>query len=106
MQPNRRSVQASLSRYKKLELCPACGKVFSNTTAGDAHRVGDHGVKEGPMRRRCLTTEEMRAKVYENGARKGESWYKTALIAMKPKSGPKTRARHPLTGGAHRGLTD
>jgi hypothetical protein len=25
------------------------------------HRVGDHGVKEGPNRRRCLTVEEMLA---------------------------------------------
>ncbi|QPB11840.1 hypothetical protein [Cutibacterium phage PAVL34] len=26
------------------------------------HRTGDHGVKEGPSRRRCLTVDEMEAK--------------------------------------------
>ncbi|AKO60228.2 hypothetical protein MRAK_42 [Propionibacterium phage MrAK] len=26
------------------------------------HRTGDHGVKEGPDRRRCLTVDEMEAK--------------------------------------------
>lgn len=43
----------------KLEHCPACHKTFTCTAAGDMHRVGGHGVTDGPDRRRCLTPEEM-----------------------------------------------
>lgn len=43
----------------KLEHCPMCHLTFTCTTAGDRHRVGSHGVTEGPNRRRCLTPEEM-----------------------------------------------
>jgi hypothetical protein len=46
---------------RKAEHCPACHATFSGTTTGDRHRVGAHGVTEGPERRRCLTVEEMRA---------------------------------------------
>jgi hypothetical protein len=49
------------------EYCRSCGKLFANTLAGDMHRTGDHGVKEGPRRRRCLTTEEMLAKLTKKG---------------------------------------
>ncbi|WP_158564066.1 hypothetical protein [Jiangella anatolica] len=65
----------------KTELCSVLGclKLFSNTRAGDAHRVGEHGVTEGPDRRRCLTTEEMLAKSIEKGSRKGEPFYRTRI---------------------------
>lgn len=35
-----------------------CHMTFSTTAVGDAHRVGEHGVHEGPTRRRCLTPDE------------------------------------------------
>lgn len=43
----------------KPEHCPVCHETFTSTTAGDMHRVGKHGVKDGPNRRRCLTPLEM-----------------------------------------------
>ena len=39
-----------------------CHETFNGTHVGDMHRTGDHGVKEGPNRRRCLTVDEMEAK--------------------------------------------
>jgi hypothetical protein len=57
-----------------IEHCAACHQTFSGTEAGDKHRVGDHGVTEGPNRRRCLTVEEMHAKVTGNG----DPWYEVA----------------------------
>ena len=42
----------------KIEHCTVCHQTFSTTAVGDAHRIGEHGVKEGPDRRRCLTAEE------------------------------------------------
>lgn len=47
---------------RKLEHCPVCHKTFTGTTAGDMHRVGRHGVTDGPGRRRCLTPAEMLGK--------------------------------------------
>ena len=44
------------------EHCTICHETFNGTYAGDMHRVGDHGVKTGPNRRRCLTVDEMEAK--------------------------------------------
>lgn len=44
------------------EHCTVCHETFAGTVAGDMHRVGDHGVKTGPNRRRCLTVDEMEAK--------------------------------------------
>jgi hypothetical protein len=46
----------------KPEHCTACHQTFGGTTAGDLHRVGQHGVTEGPDRRRCLNAQEMLAK--------------------------------------------
>lgn len=43
----------------KLEHCSVCHETFTCTAAGDMHRVGRHGVTDGPDRRRCLTSEEM-----------------------------------------------
>lgn len=43
----------------KIEHCTVCHKSFSSTAPGDMHRTGEHGVTEGPNRRRCRTTEEM-----------------------------------------------
>lgn len=40
--------------------CVSCHQSFNSTTAGDMHRVGDHGTRQGPNRRRCLTPDEMR----------------------------------------------
>ena len=42
--------------------CVSCHQSFNSTTAGDTHRVGDHGTRQGPNRRRCLTPDEMRHK--------------------------------------------
>lgn len=44
------------------EHCTVCHETFNGTHVGDMHRVGDHGVKTGPNRRRCLTVDEMEAK--------------------------------------------
>lgn len=44
------------------EHCTVCHETFNGTHVGDMHRTGDHGVKEGPNRRRCLTVDEMEAK--------------------------------------------
>ena len=44
------------------EHCTICHETFNGTHVGDMHRTGDHGVKEGPSRRRCLTVDEMEAK--------------------------------------------
>ena len=47
---------------RRAEHCPVCHETFAGTTAGDMHRVGRHGVDEGPDRRRCLTPAEIEAK--------------------------------------------
>lgn len=47
---------------RKSEHCPVCHETFTGTRAGDTHRVGRHGVSDGPDRRRCLTPAEMEAK--------------------------------------------
>lgn len=49
----------------RAEHCESCGEVFSGSTAGDMHRVGDHAVSTGPTRRRCLTRLEMLEKGME-----------------------------------------
>ncbi len=46
---------------RKIEHCTVCHQTFSTTAVGDAHRVGSHGVKTGPDRRRCLTADEFAA---------------------------------------------
>jgi hypothetical protein len=43
----------------RAEHCPACHETFSGTKTGDAHRVGEHGVTEGPGRRQCLPPSEV-----------------------------------------------
>jgi hypothetical protein len=43
----------------RMEHCKKCHQTFSATESGDSHRIGEHGVKEGPDRRRCRTPEEM-----------------------------------------------
>lgn len=43
----------------KLEHCTYCHETFTCTAAGDRHRVGRHGVTDGPERRRCRTPGEM-----------------------------------------------
>ncbi|WP_425503467.1 hypothetical protein [Jiangella mangrovi] len=48
----------------RAEHCPACCQTFSGTSAGDAHRRGEHGVTEGPDRRRCLSPGEVRVNGY------------------------------------------
>ena len=57
------------------------------------HRVGQHGVKEGPDRRRCLTIDEMEAK----GMRLGKLGYWTQgrdLSYLKDKTPSHTRNAH------------
>lgn len=46
----------------KTEHCAEFHETFTRTKAGDMHRVGKHGVAEGPDRRRCLSPFEMKAK--------------------------------------------
>lgn len=46
--------------HNHVQHCVACHQSFNSTTAGDMHRVGDHGTRQGPNRRRCLTPDEMR----------------------------------------------
>jgi hypothetical protein len=53
----------------RIEHCPACHQTFTGSTSGDMHRTGDHGVFEGPERRRCLTPDEMREKGMAQNAR-------------------------------------
>lgn len=43
----------------RTEHCPACHETFSGRGPADKHRVGDHDVRTGPRRRRCLTPDEM-----------------------------------------------
>nr|DAF12483.1 MAG TPA: alpha-aminoadipate carrier protein [Caudoviricetes sp.] len=66
---------------RSYEHCPACHETFGGTRAGDMHRVGRHGVTEGPDRRRCLTPTEMSTKgmtlhgdVWGTGMSTPESW--------------------------------
>ena len=47
--------------FSRLEHCKVCHESFDGTRPGDAHRVGDHGLTTGPDRRRCRTSDEMRA---------------------------------------------
>lgn len=58
---------------QRTEHCMACHQTFTNTGSGDKHRVGEHGVTEGPDRRRCLTPDEMR----EKGMRQNQHSYWT-----------------------------
>lgn len=51
----------------RAEHCPACHETFSGTKTGDAHRVGEHGVTEGPERRRCLAPSEVLIKRGKRG---------------------------------------
>jgi hypothetical protein len=46
---------------KRNEHCTVCHETFAGAEPGDAHRIGEHGVTEGPTRRRCRTPDEMRA---------------------------------------------
>lgn len=73
------NADTTLAHNRRAELCRGCGKVFAETHAGDAHRVGEHGVHTGPGRRRCMTTEEMQAKIIQSGKRKGEPWFATKV---------------------------
>lgn len=43
----------------RAEHCTVCHRTFSGATSGDMHRVGKHGIKTGPDRRRCLTGDEL-----------------------------------------------
>jgi hypothetical protein len=58
-----------------VEHCTACHQTFSGTTTGDKHRVGAHGVTQGPDRRRCLTVPEMRALAVAGGKLKDRPYY-------------------------------
>lgn len=42
----------------RAEHCTVCHETFTGTIAGDRHRVGKHGVTEGPARRRCAAPTE------------------------------------------------
>lgn len=44
---------------RRLEHCARCHETFTGTQPGDMHRVGRHGVTDGPDRRRCLAPDEM-----------------------------------------------
>lgn len=46
----------------KMEHCAECHETFSGTRSGDRHRTGEHHIFRGPLRRRCLTADEMRGK--------------------------------------------
>ncbi len=56
-------------RWKTLraEHCTVCHETFSGSKTGDAHRVGEHGVTEGPNRRRCLAPAEVKIKRGKRG---------------------------------------
>lgn len=57
------------------------------------HRVGQHGVKEGPDRRRCLTVDEMLAK----GMTSNRHGYRTQgkdVSHLKDKTPSHTRNAH------------
>lgn len=43
----------------RTEHCTVCHETFTGPTAGNKHRIGDHGVWDGPDRRRCLSPGEM-----------------------------------------------
>lgn len=45
----------------RMEHCKVCHESFASTEGGDSHRIGDHGVREGPNARRCRTPQEMGA---------------------------------------------
>jgi hypothetical protein len=47
--------------FSHMEHCRVCHLTFASTTSGDAHRTGEHGVRDGPERRRCRTREELTA---------------------------------------------
>ncbi len=47
---------------QRAEHCGVCCQTFTGTTAGDMHRVGRHGILDGPDRRRCLSPTEMAEK--------------------------------------------
>lgn len=52
----------------KTEHCMVCHETFTNTLAGDRHRIGDHALVTGPNRRRCRTAVEMlKAGLIQNG---------------------------------------
>ena len=53
----------------RIEHCKACHETFTGTSAGDMHRTGKHGLREGSDRRRCLTPDEMREKGMTQNAR-------------------------------------
>lgn len=53
----------------RTEHCTACHQTFSGTTSGDMHRTGRHDTTVGPERRRCLASNEMRAKGMEQNDR-------------------------------------
>lgn len=43
----------------RLQHCTLCHRTFSGTESGDRHRIGSHGVSEGPGRRHCRTDGEL-----------------------------------------------
>jgi len=67
----------------RIEHCTVCHETFTGATAGDMHRVGDHGIWEGPDRRRCLTAAEMAEKGMAQNDRgqwtsgKSNAWWET-----------------------------
>lgn len=65
-------------RGRKSERCACCHATFTGTRPGDMHRVGKHGITDGPDRRRCLTPDEMLNKGMTRDARgywtTGERW--------------------------------
>ena len=56
-------------RGLRIEHCKSCHQSFEGTRAGDMHRTGKQGVRQGPSRRRCLTPEEMEGKGMRRSAR-------------------------------------
>jgi hypothetical protein len=59
--------------------CPGCGEHFNSSYAFDKHRVGDHGMKDGPNARRCLTVAEMESKGWAKSD--GHFWMTPARAA-------------------------
>ena len=50
---------------RRIEHCTECHETFTGSSSGDKHRVGEFV----PDTRRCLTSDEMRAKGMEQNAR-------------------------------------
>ncbi len=68
--------------------CVGCGLRFVNVRAFDRHRIGKHGVKDGPKRRRCLDVGEVAAAGLQPSAR---GW----RLPPRPYKGSRSRAGAP-----------